>query len=397
MVFRLIFLSIFLSGSFSSWALDLKVRLYSDQKVSRCYVTPDSVDFYLLALSEKGEVVDTIYDVIAADPKRTYLIEEKDGRVQLKLGGDLLGTFESLYFQSTDSLGQFRISANRKDRAYYGELFFKPSEGQLLVINQVNLERYVAGVVESEAGHVDQLEFYKAQAVLARTFALKNLKKHQSEGYNLKDDVSSQVYFSKAHYTNKELIEAAVEATRDTVLVTEDCDLVLSLFHANSGGYTVNSEDVWLKEVDYLRAREDSFSQGVGSYRWEKRIAKERFYNYYANMFGVKNSSKLQKAILNFNPQQRTGHFEYQGKRLKLTKVRHAFGLRSTYFKVEEDGSEVVLKGKGFGHGVGLSQDGAIEMSRRGYLFPEILRFYFQSVELESFKSLSKDYEPLKA
>jgi stage II sporulation protein D len=67
-----------------------------------------------------------------------------------------------------------------------------------------------------------------------------------------------------------------------------------------------------------------------------------------------------------------------------LTKVRDDFRLRSTYFKGEVKGDSVILNGFGFGHGVGLSQDGAIAMSKSGFVYDEILRFYFQTVELES-------------
>lgn len=365
-------------------ALDLKVRLFSDKKVNLLMITPDSSDFHLLALDKEGQVLDTIYDIYQKNPERSFVISRKSKLLQLKVGDQLLGLFEGLYFEGLDTLHQFRISANKRNRTYFGDIQLKPNGSGLQIVNEVNIEHYVAGVVESEAGHVSEFEFFKAQAVLARTFALRNIRKHQSEGYNLKDDVSSQVYFSKAHYTNSDLILKAVMATRDTVLVDINCKPVLSVFHANSGGFTVNSEDVWLSSVDQLRAKEDSFSINVGSYRWEKRIEADRFYSYFARMFGVKNDADLQKALLNFEPKKRESHFSYQGKRLKLTKVRRDFNLRSTYFKVDLDGDYIVLKGFGYGHGVGLSQDGAIEMSKRGYQYKSILYQYYSDFEFES-------------
>ncbi|WP_421754529.1 SpoIID/LytB domain-containing protein [Croceimicrobium sp.] len=378
-------IGVFLILSFTKLqALDLKVRLFSDQAVQRFLITPDSSKFTLLALRADGSSLDTIYDIYPKDPARTFVVSVKGKYIQLKLGDQTLGEFEGLYFSGLDSLHQFRITANKKNRAYYGGVRALVRGGQLQVVNIVDLEHYVAGVVESEAGHVPELEFFKAQAVLARTFALRNLGKHEAEGYNLKDDVSSQVYFSKAHYTHKDLILKAVSATRDTVLVNIDCDLILSVFHANSGGMTVNSEDVWLKPVPELKSKIDSFSIGVGSYSWEKRINSQRFFSYFARMFGVKNDAELQKALLNFEQKDRQRNFSYKGKSLKLTTVRHDFKLRSTYFTIELDGDDVLLKGKGFGHGVGLSQDGAIEMSKRGYGYQSILCHYFFEVELEN-------------
>tara|TARA_R110002050_G_scaffold18186_2_gene53246 strand:+ start:1047 stop:2162 length:1116 start_codon:yes stop_codon:yes gene_type:complete len=364
--------------------MELRVRLFSASDVRETIITTDSIDFCLLALDEQGKVIDTIYDVFADDSLRTFYLSNTPQGLSVKRGQRALGVFKTVLFKGLDSLQQFRIRANKKERAYYGDIEIVNQSNHLHLINRVNLELYVAGVVESEAGHVPESEFFKAQAVLARTFALKNLNKHTKEGYNLKDDVSSQVYHSRAHYTHKDLIEKAVALTRDTILVGDDCEPILSVFHANSGGFTVNSEDVWLRSIDYLKAAEDSFSIGVGSYSWTKEISKERYFNYFAKMMGVKNNLEFQKAVLNLHQEGRQSHFSYQGRSLKLTKVRNDFRLKSTYFRAEIKDDKVILNGFGFGHGVGLSQDGAIAMSKKGYSYKEILCFYFQSVDLES-------------
>jgi stage II sporulation protein D len=365
-------------------ALDLRVRLFSVTDVQETIITTDDIDFCLLALDEEGSIIDTIYDVFAADSLRTFYLANTAEGIKLKRGQHDLGIYQKLLFKGLDSLQQFRIIVNKKERVYYGDIEIENRSSKLFLINRVNLELYVAGVVESEAGHVPELEFYKAQAVLARTFALRNLKKHAKEGYNLKDDVSSQVYHSKAHFIHKDLIEKAVALTRDTILVSSDCQPILSVFHANSGGYTVNSEDVWLRPIDYLKASKDSFSIDVGSYRWTKEFSKEKYFSYYARMLGVKNDVELQKAVLNLHQDGRDSHFRFNGKSLKLTKVRNDFRLKSTYFKGEIKGDSIILNGFGFGHGVGLSQDGAIAMSKSGFTYSDILRFYFQMVELES-------------
>ena len=372
----------------SAQALDIDVRLYANQKVERAIITLDTGLYFVLAYDQDRQLVDTVYDVFSADELRTFYLGATGNNLYLKRGSEKLGVFSRLRFTSRHPEKEFRIEANKKGRAYYGDLIFSAQSGSLQIVNRVDLEKYVAGVVESEAGHVDQLEFFKAQAVLARTFAIKNLGKHLAEGYNLKDDVSSQAYYSKAHYTHKELIDSAVQATRDTLLVLENCQPVLGVFHANSGGFTTNSEDVWQTEVSYLRARRDSFSENVGSYTWEKKVPAASFYRFVAQRLGVKNNIRLRKALLNFDQEQRQAYFRYDGQRLKLTEIRRQFGLRSTYFSVEKQGSDLLLKGRGFGHGVGLSQDGAIEMSRRGYSYREILHYYYSNIELESLHRL---------
>lgn len=369
-------------------AVEIDIRIYSNQQVKQAVVTTDTGLYYLLALNENLEQVDTIYDIFPQDSLRTFYLASEGNNIFINRGKERLGRYTALVFTAKNPEKEFRIDANRKGRIYHGDVRFTAKGGELIVVNRVDLEKYVAGVVESEAGHVDQLEFYKAQSVLVRTFAMKNYNKHIREGYNLKDDVTSQVYFSKAHYTNHEIIEQAVEATSDTVLVMPDCKPVLSVFHANSGGYTSNSEDVWLRPVDYLKSKPDSFSVDVGSFNWEREITASRFFAFFADKLGVENDINLQKALLNFEQEYRCSHFEYRGKKLKLTEVRRHFSLRSTFFSIEKKGDLIVLKGRGYGHGVGLSQDGAIEMSRRGFDYKSILEFYFTGVELESVKQL---------
>lgn len=366
----------------------VRVRLFASHNLERVSLSLDTGRYYILALDGQNRLIDTVYDVFPADTLRTYYLGTGSEGLHLKRGHQALGVYQRLAFHSPHARRQFRISVEGQNRSYYGNLHFWQEGGELLVVNEVSLPHYVAGVVESEAGHVGLLEFFKAQAVLARTYAVRHRKRYVGEGYDLTDGVSSQVYRNKAHYTYAALIDSAVRATRDTVMILQNAGPILSVFHANSGGFTLNSEDVWLEPVPYLRSRRDTFSIGGASYRWERRITAQRFFQYFADMLGVENNFELKKALLNFDQQKRRSHFEYQGRSFKLTRFRRDFGLRSTYFEVEKEGPYIILRGYGYGHGVGLSQDGAIEMARQGYSYRDILRFYFSDVKLESLDNL---------
>lgn len=367
---------------------DIKVRLFSDISISNATVMPDSGNYYLIALDRDMRPIDTVLDIFDEEEHKTLNFSQRGSSVSAYRGDFPAGTYHGLMIRTKQAFADFHIRAGGKHRIYQGDLQVRVFKGALQVVNVVNLEHYVAGVVESEGGHILSPEYYKAQAVLARTFALKNWDKHADEGYNLKDDVTSQVYFSKARHKFSQEILDAVSATRDTIVVTYRCEPILGVFHANSGGYCTNADDVWLKEVEYLRQRVDTFSVGVGSYEWERRVSKSKFYEYYARKLGVANDAYLHKAILNFQQPPRKAYFEYTNKSLKLTHVRKAFNLRSTFFTVKEDGAEVILHGRGYGHGVGLSQDGAMEMARRGYDYREIINYYYDGVELEDMKML---------
>lgn len=369
-------------------AIDVKIKLFSTQNFTSVTVTPDSGAYYLIALDSRLRPIDTILDIFEEEDKRTLSITKYGSAVRVQKGEDL-GHYEALLIRSKDEDRQFRVEAQRRLRMYHGDLQLRVYNGYLQVVNVVDMEKYVAGVVESEGGHQLNPEYFKAQAVLARTFALKNWNKHSDEGYNLKDDVTSQVYFSKARYQYSAAIQEAVECTKDTVLVTYSCDPILGVFHANSGGCTVGAQDAWLESISYLKPKIDSFSLNVGSYSWEKKLPKNEFYAYVASSLGVSNDIGLHKAILNFDQSKnRKAYFEYKGRKLKLTRIRFRFNLRSTFFKVSDGGNYLILKGNGYGHGVGLSQDGAMEMDKRGYSYREILHFYYDNVELEAIERL---------
>ncbi len=372
-----------------AWSLDIRVRLFSTDNFDRTTVVADTGDYFLIALDEKLRPIDTILDIFDEEEHKTFHFARRGSRVSPVRGDLPLGSYHGLLLLNGQSYSEFKIEAAGKKRIYYGGLQIRSYDGSLQVVNVVDMEHYVAGVVESEGGHKNSPEFFKAQAVLARTFALKNWQKHLDEGYNLKDDVTSQVYFSKARYQYADEILAAVEATRDTVVVTSECDPILGVFHANSGGYCTNAEDVWLKPIPYLKAKVDTFSLNTGSYEWERKVSKRAFFEYYAQSLNIPNDAFLQKAILNFSHHPRAAYFEYKGRKLKLTRVRRHFNLRSTFFDVEDAGGGLLLlKGHGYGHGVGLSQDGAIEMSNRGYNYRQIINYYYDGVELESIERL---------
>lgn len=367
---------------------EVKIRIYSTKNVDKTVVTTDYGLYHLLAYSKKLELIDTVFDVFPLDSLRTFYFQKSGSMVNVKRGNIDIGTYSAVRLLSADPTKEFRINANRKGRVYQDDLQIRVYKNHLQLVNIVDMENYVAGVVESEGGHVNEVEFFKAQAVLARTFALKNINKHKEAGYNLKDDVTSQVYFSKCHYKNSDCIYEAVELTKDTLVVTENCAPILGVFHANSGGQTVGSDHAWYTAIEYLQPQQDSFSVGVGSYKWEKKISKKSFYDYLARSLKVSNDIRLQKAILNFNQRSRKAYFVYKGHRLKLTKIRTHYNLRSTFFTVVEEGDYVILKGRGYGHGVGMAQDGAIEMAKRGYSYKEILFFYYKGIELESIQRL---------
>ncbi|MCC5918647.1 MAG: SpoIID/LytB domain-containing protein [Cryomorphaceae bacterium] len=382
----LVFILLILLPGLAYAQLDIRVRLGDVPK--NIAVSVKEGHYYIIAANFGGEIIDTVWDIRDDDPTRIFYISRRGSHIQLTMNKLGTLTFPELWLvpATTCSDPSFLISLNGgRDRWYQDKLhFFCQTEGgDFTVVNQVNLEKYVAGVVESEGGAFGELEYFKAQAVLARTFAVKNLKKHIHHRYNLRDDVTSQVYHSRAYLRNAALIDSATQLTADTVIADMEGELLLALFHANSGGQTANAGDVWSRDVPCLRSKTDPFSVNQNSYSWTKKINKSEMQKYFASQLGVAHTDVgMREKMKNFTQNERKPYFEYNGKKLKLTQVRNRFNLRSTYFSMEEHADYYMLKGKGYGHGVGLSQDGAINMSKMGFEYKDILYFYYENSQL---------------
>lgn len=277
---------------------------------------------------------------------------------------------------SANGYGEFTIKPagfKANGRIYREDLIALPVSGRLQLVNSIELEDYVSGVIEAESGKGHDIEYYKVQAVISRTYALNNLVRHSAEGFNLCDATHCQVYHGRARSEN--LAEEASEATRDIVIVDANIRLITAAFHSNCGGRTVNAEDVWTKPVPYLTSREDTFCIRMPHSTWEKTITAERWNNYleskrsdYQGLSGIQTTQPVFVADSTFC--------------IPLRQMREDLKLRSTNFELEKTGHEIRFFGQGFGHGVGLCQEGAMRMAMLDYCYEDIIHFYYRDVHL---------------
>jgi len=236
-------------------------------------------------------------------------------------------------------------------------------------------------VVQSEVfGSSDDVEFFKIQAIASRTYCLANLNRHLAQGYNLCDAVHCQSY--KGRCTQPDILRGTYETFND-VVVDSNNRLISTAYHSNSGGMTESAGNVWQADVSYLRSIPDTFSVGARNYEWEITIPKKQWTDYFLTRFGQKYSqSAYQEKITQFEQPQRIAKWIIDNDTILTKDIRSHFKLRSAYFSVSPKGDNILLKGKGYGHGVGLSQEGAIEMVRRGYSCIEILKFYYRDIKV---------------
>ncbi|MDQ3101357.1 MAG: SpoIID/LytB domain-containing protein, partial [Bacteroidota bacterium] len=286
--------------------------------------------------------------------------------------------------------GGFRLKSPENkiaERKYPGSLEVSRVNGALLLIDKIPIEEYTAGVVQAEAGRDHHIEYYKLQSVSCRTFALSNIRKHTSEGFQLCDGVHCQAFHGKAWHDS---IYMAVEATRNLVLVNSHIELIHSTFHSNCGGETVNAEDCWSKSESYLRAIKDTFCLLSPHSNWNRTLSRSEWLGYLQKRYSVNLLDTVQlEAISNYEPTCRDLYLGNTWPLVPLKFVRQDLKLNSTFFSVKTTGEEVQLTGRGFGHGVGLCQEGSMKMARSGRSYVDILHHYYTDVHLVDLSALA--------
>ena len=348
----------------------INVRIFSDLSISNVKIEPHTGTY-----------------VIAADNEEFLLpssgnveLSVRNSRIQIRIAGRDKGAFRNVSLSTKDSLGILKFIPNRNinsRREYEGNFVFSATGTFIQIVNNMEMERYIAAVVQAEIyGRPDQLDIFKVQSVISRTWVLKNMQKHKNDGYNVCDGVHCQAY--KNRCLRKEIFQATQE-THEEVMIDGSGNLIETAFHSNSGGQTVNSEDFWQSPLPYLRSIVDTFSYKMAKSVWERKIPKNDWLNYFKNTHKLDiNNNEIAETLLNFQQEQRKTRIHT----VSLRSVREDLKLMSTFFSVTEDGNDVRLSGKGFGHGVGLSQEGAIRMVELGYPYQEILTFYYTDAKL---------------
>jgi len=310
-----------------------------------------------------------------------------DKRILLKMGATEIGVVDKVNLVST-KLGNSLIYSSRspevKERKYRDDVEISVGEKGLTIVNLVDMHHYLGGVVESEGGGGRDLEYYKVQAVMSRTYALKYKDRHVKEGFGMCDRVHCQAYHYQLRFTP--LIDTAVRQTAGRIMVDEHNHLVDAYFHANCGGQTSEPDYVWNNKVPYLNTFKDTFCIYTKQAVWEKRIAQSDWSEFLISQYDYPiNDTVLGPMIFTFNQAERSAFFQYPWLGIPLRDIRTKFNLKSTFFNCYPEGSDVVLRGRGYGHGVGLCQEGAMKMAKYKYNYLQILLYYFPGVRVVNY------------
>jgi stage II sporulation protein D len=373
----LFLVSVFSLESISSTKV-LKIGLYHKNEPQKIIIQPGDGSY---TIQSNGN---TVYEL---QPGAILKIDCENNKIRIATLGELLGSFDDIEIRRNtwgSSLKIQRTDGNKKQREYNDDFLISPKSGKLRIINEVYIEHYVAGVVESEAGSKEPKEYYKVQSVICRTYALNNRRRHEAEGFQLCDKVHCQVYHSRS-LANPDILRGTQE-TIGIVIVDSDINLVTAAFHSNCGGYTCNSEDVWSGYLDYLRARVDENCVSEPHSYWRHTLTVDEWLTYLYTKHGYPiNDPIARAAALSYCPDRREVHFDPDNDgldRINFKNIRYDLKLLSAYFSVETELDTVILEGHGYGHGVGLCQEGAMNMAQNGKPYDEILHYYYKNIHL---------------
>ena len=259
----------------------------------------------------------------------------------------------------------------------------------LTVVNYVLVEDYLYGVVPKEMPPSWNVEALRAQSVAARTFALKNRKRHSAEGFDLCSTSHCQVY--EGMPAEMRTTTEAVDSTRGEVLFYKGA-IMDALFHTDSGGMTESSEYVWGSPVPYLRAVTEVQMQ---TQPWNRTISMSEFAQKLeknGRAIGTLKEVRLSpltvgKGSSDRSPSGRVRSAEFVGTKGHITlsgnELRSLFSLPSTLFSIRAGKTDINFSGYGSGHGLGLAQWGAKAFADKGKSYKDILFHYYTDVTLE--------------
>ncbi len=279
-----------------------------------------------------------------------------------------------------------RVVVRINGKSFRDVIEILPLEKGLLVINELPLEDYLAGIINSEISSQWPIEAIKAQAVVARSYAVYQMEARKNMPYQLESTVMDQVYDG---YDGED--SRAVRGVRETSgeVLTFNGKVIQAFFHSSCGGHTEASEKVWSVAQPYLKGVACKYCLASPSVKWEKTIPLKKLEALLRkggyNVRGICGIIPLAR-----DESGRIGPMSilYPGGSINISAVdfRKTVGygvIRSTDFEVCISGEDAVFTGAGYGHGVGLCQWGAEKRAEEGFNYREILSYYYPGTTLE--------------
>jgi stage II sporulation protein D len=354
----------------------IRVRLFSNQ-------SPESVVFSVIG--GKYEMNSFNGEPLQITVGEPVIISKLSGRLAIKTRNSKGFLCDSVIFTGKTGDDYFYIRVNGKipvRQKYSGDLQCFPDLSTIVLINTCDIEKYISGVVRTEGGSGKSLEYFKSQAVIARTYMYRYFDKHLTDRYNVCDNTHCQAFNGLSYDT---ILNLAALSTRGLVILDQDSALIISAFHSNCGGETSSPEDVWLTRQPYLKSIKDPYCLNSRNAIWEKSMSIS-FWLEYIKKFGYTKKTD-DPSVFNFSQESRMTEYRTDTFKIPLRIIRDDLNLRSTFFSVAAKNDSIIFTGRGYGHGVGLCQEGAMNMALKGFNYQQIINFYYSGVIITDIKN----------
>jgi stage II sporulation protein D len=338
-------------------------------------------------------------------------ITASKGKLKIKTKSKRQQTADRRVFKATGSSASDCIAiatdkAGLNKACYNGEFIVTANGNKLNAINVIDIEDYLRGVVPYEIGKLDESKFeaLKAQAVAARTYAYKHFGSRVAQGFDVYADTRDQVY--KGLHSATALTDKAVRET-EGVVMTYNGEFITAYYHSTCGGETEGVVTWGRPDHPYLKNKPDLRPDGTPWCResnyteWTREFTEDELRDLFqinakeakANVpsfSSIKSmyiqdtlkSGRIHTLVIETN----NGSFTAKADKIRWLFKRGGTILPSSFFRIHKNGNEWILKGKGFGHGVGLCQMGARARAQAGQSYIQILTHYYPGITLEKFK-----------
>lgn len=254
------------------------------------------------------------------------------------------------------------------------------------------LEEYIVGVIAGEMPIYFNEEAMKAQAIASRSYAIKRIGYNMDMEYDVVDSVMNQVYLDddylkqawKFNYKeNINKIRRCVNATLDKVMYYDD-EVIDALFFSTSNGYTETASLVFDVDLPYLKSVKSSWDEKTSSaFRSNTSMDINSFYK----KLGLSYSDSFDFKVLKRSSTNRIVTLSINGKEFTGKSLYDKLGLRSLDFSLKKEGDKIIISTTGYGHGVGMSQYGALGMAQEGYSYKDILKYYYSGTEIKKMEN----------
>ena len=344
--------------------------------------------------------------VLVREKNEDLHITASRGKLRIKTKGKRQQTTDRRIFKPINGcIAIATDKASLSKACYGGEFILSASGNKVNAINVIDMEEYLRGVVPYEIGRLDESKFeaLKAQAVAARTYAYKHFGSRHSHGFDIYADTRDQVY--KGLQSASDVTDRAVRETGGVVM-TYNGEFITAYYHSTCGGetegvvtwgrpdhpYLKNKPDIrpdgtpWCKESSYTEwVREFDESELRDLFQTNAKEAKANVPSFSSiqniSILDTLKSGRIHTLEITTN----NGKFTAKADKIRWLFKRGSTILPSSFFRISRNGDKWILKGKGFGHGVGLCQMGARARAQAGQSYIQILTHYYPGITLEKF------------